>query len=429
MKEHALPQDVTGYRFHIIGNMTLKQFAEVAVGCVVGFLIYTTNLPVFIKWPLIMIAAGIGAMAAFVPFEERPLDQWIVAFFQALYRPTQFYWKRTSKIPEPFLYESKKELHSLIKEVDLSPARRQRVKEYLHSIPETQETDQMEQYSQQRLSEVMSIFDHSSSVAVVTAAPQAVTASQTMSVPQAAPIVETTDFTPPPEEMGVATVQLKRENKDVAAAAQGVNLSGLQKDSARKVEIKQDIIPSSAEISSIFTATSSVIDYKTNDASPAAPSASARPQATVVSVPETQSIQIAQRTLSDKKDIYEDPTQTGVYVNPESIPHNVFTQPTSQAVENANLPFPTKPTDPNKVVGMVIDAQNTPLTNAIVEVLTPEGFPARAVKTNMLGQFFITTPLSNGTYTLATEKEGYQFSPQQLIISGKILDPIEVRSV
>src|SRR5579859_219090 len=133
MKEHALPQDVTGYKFHIIGNMTLKQFGEVAAGVIVGYLIYTTNLANFLKWPMILVAAGSGAFAAFVPFEERPFDHWIVAFFQALYRPTQFYWRRNQKIPEPFLYKPNTAV-SLVQEVDLSPARKQRVKEYLRSI-------------------------------------------------------------------------------------------------------------------------------------------------------------------------------------------------------------------------------------------------------------------------------------------------------
>ena len=45
MREHQVPQDITGYNFHIIGEMTIKQFAEVAVGVVIAVIIYTTNLP------------------------------------------------------------------------------------------------------------------------------------------------------------------------------------------------------------------------------------------------------------------------------------------------------------------------------------------------------------------------------------------------
>src|SRR5262245_9272112 len=104
MREHPIPQDVVGYRFHIIGNMTIKQFAEIGAGCILAFIIYSTNLFAFLKWPLIGISIGVGALAAFVPFEERPLDHWLMTFFRVMYRPTLFYWRREPQIPEPFLY-------------------------------------------------------------------------------------------------------------------------------------------------------------------------------------------------------------------------------------------------------------------------------------------------------------------------------------
>ena len=39
MKQHPIPQDITGYKFHLIGAMTLKQFAEVAVGAIIAFIV------------------------------------------------------------------------------------------------------------------------------------------------------------------------------------------------------------------------------------------------------------------------------------------------------------------------------------------------------------------------------------------------------
>lgn len=160
MREHALPQDVTGYKFHIIGNMTLKQFAEVAIGCVIGFFIYQTNLPLILKWPAILFFAGMGAITAFVPFEERPFDHWIVAFFHALYRPTQFYWKRSSKIPDAFLYKSASTTQSTVVPVDLAPARRQRVTEFLHTVSDDGPAgDALDQQEGQQIDDVMNLFN------------------------------------------------------------------------------------------------------------------------------------------------------------------------------------------------------------------------------------------------------------------------------
>jgi hypothetical protein len=296
MREHALPQDVTGYKFHIIGNMTLKQFAEVASGCVAGFFVYQTNLPIFIKWPTILLLAGAGAFAAFVPFEERPFDHWIVAFFKALYRPTQFYWTRSSKIPDAFLYKNNSNLILTTAPVDLTPARRQRVTEFLHTVSSnTTEQDPLDERANQHIDSVMSFFSQNPADQFVTAAPVSTTVSD---------------------------------------------------------EQIEDVMDASA--------------------------------------PEVDASEVVEAIM-----------------------------------DKAALQMPA---EPNKVVGLVLDANNTPLTNVIVEVLTQDGLSARAVKTNNQGQFFITTPLNEGTYIIQAEKEGLQFSPQQLIVDGNLIAPIELHS-
>src|SRR5581483_6076929 len=98
MEQHPVPQNISSYQFHLVGDMTLKQFLELAGGVLVGVLFYATSLPGIIKWPLILISAGIGAALAFVPFEERPLEQWIVAFFRSVYSPTLFHWEKVTGV-------------------------------------------------------------------------------------------------------------------------------------------------------------------------------------------------------------------------------------------------------------------------------------------------------------------------------------------
>ncbi len=354
MKEHALPQDVTGYQFHIIGNMTIKQFAEVGAGVLAGFLIYSTNLTNFLKWPLILTTVAVGAFAAFVPFEERPFDHWIVAFFQALYRPTQFYWKRNQKIPEPFLYKPNTAV-SLVQEVDLSPARKQRVKEYLRSI-NTEIKDDEDVELENQANSVINIFQSDqplSSPDPIVQAPVAPT-----------PAVPTTTPPQPPQPQQPAQ----------------------------------------------------------------------QPQ--ILETPAADFIEVAPIKIHEPGPEFLDPTQ-------QSADENAITddgyiaanapayQPiaaTRPVVHNTTLPFPDKPTEPNKLVGMILDQQDNPISDVIVEIVTQQGMPARAVKTNLLGQFFIATPLNNGTYTLKAEKDGLRFEPQQLIVDGNIIEPVEVRS-
>ncbi len=74
--------------------MTLKQFLEIATGVVIAIVIYSSGLHFIIKWPLILISVIMGGALAFVPFEERPLEKWIFAFFRSIYSPTVFKWER-----------------------------------------------------------------------------------------------------------------------------------------------------------------------------------------------------------------------------------------------------------------------------------------------------------------------------------------------
>lgn len=94
MEQHPVPQQISAYRFKLVGDMTLKQFLEIATGVVIAVVIYSSGLHFIIKWPLILISVIIGGALAFVPFEERPLERWIFAFFRSIYSPTIFNWKK-----------------------------------------------------------------------------------------------------------------------------------------------------------------------------------------------------------------------------------------------------------------------------------------------------------------------------------------------
>jgi hypothetical protein len=99
MEQHPIPQQISSYQFKLVGDMTLKQFFQVAGGVVVSLIFYSTPLHPLIKWPFILLSAGLGAAMAFLPFQERPLEKWIVAFFRSIYSPTIYTWQKTDKPP------------------------------------------------------------------------------------------------------------------------------------------------------------------------------------------------------------------------------------------------------------------------------------------------------------------------------------------
>lgn len=161
MIQHSIPQDITGYKFHLIGSMTLKQFGELAAGAIIAFIVFKSNLIAIVKWPLFIFIIILAVMIAFVPIEERPLDFWIVTFLKNLWKPTKFFWKKTPKVPDFFNYQVDQNQNlDITPEVNYSPARKQRIQEYLKSIPSADEDlDQWDLHYNQRAGDLLANFN------------------------------------------------------------------------------------------------------------------------------------------------------------------------------------------------------------------------------------------------------------------------------
>jgi len=102
MQQHPVPQDIIAYKFRLVGSMTLKQFAELAAGLVIAWITFNSTANFIIKWTLGPFAALLGFALAFVPIEDRPLDQWIINFIKAIYKPTQFLYRPLAKVLDIF---------------------------------------------------------------------------------------------------------------------------------------------------------------------------------------------------------------------------------------------------------------------------------------------------------------------------------------
>src|SRR3990172_2477696 len=131
MEQHPLPQDITAYKFHLVGSMTLKQFLELAGGIVLAWLIFSSSLNFLIKWTLAPTIAFFGFALAFIPIEDRPLDQWILNFFKAIYQPTQFVYRPQPKPPE-FMEPLKPHITNTNTAAPANPAQ---MEDYLKSLP------------------------------------------------------------------------------------------------------------------------------------------------------------------------------------------------------------------------------------------------------------------------------------------------------
>ncbi|HCR80929.1 MAG: hypothetical protein UY47_C0003G0027 [Parcubacteria group bacterium GW2011_GWB1_49_7] len=357
MKEHPIPQDVTGYKFHIVGNMTLKQFAEVGAGVLVAVILYNTNLLAFIKWPLIMLSVGLGGMMAFVPIEERPLDHWIVTFFRRLYSPTKFYWRKDSTIPFALKPEKTGEKPAEPQfEIDLTPARQQRIRDYLASVSQPTPLSETDQAESAQVSKILQTFDE---------VPVEVVRSKQMKIkPQLTPRIRKLSVSQhqPAEKQTVFQTELTTTEKTPAAK----NLP-LTKPPTTELPAKPELEPVATTPIEVFA-------------------------------DETPPIE------------------------------NTYTAPQQSAATNAKLPFPQKNLSPNTIMGMVLTPDDKLVDRAVVTIKNLQGKVIRALKTNLLGQFFATTPLPNGTYVVSAEKEGLSFPEQTFSLNGSVLQPLELRA-
>jgi len=89
---------------------------------------------------------------------------------------------------------------------------------------------------------------------------------------------------------------------------------------------------------------------------------------------------------------------------------------------------PALTSTPNVINGIVKDPQGLLLSDVIIVVKDSGGQPVRALKSNKIGQFAISTPLPNGTYIMELESPGHSFDIVEVDVEGKVMHPIQIQA-
>jgi hypothetical protein len=309
MYQHPIPQNVTSYQFRLVGDLTLKQFLEFLIGVGLAVLFYFSNLYAPLKAVLMGASVVFGIALAFIPIEERPLDQWVIAFFRAIYRPTQFIWRKQPLLPEYFSYQVITTTQSTIETSDANAHRKQAgLTSYMQTLPTDDLYNDLDTQQHEQLNYVTSLFSSSTTYSSHAA----------------------TSPNPP--------------------------------------------TPSKAQS-----------QVATSNHSPKTPQA----QVHIPVTPETTTIPA------------------------HSINHQAAT-------------LPPAPETVNTITGVIITPSQNPLENVMIEILDESNTPVRATKTNKLGQFFSSTPLKNGTYTISVEADGYNPGIISFEANGQIIPPVVI---
>jgi hypothetical protein len=311
-KQHAVPQHITAFEFKLIGDLTVKQFLFAGVGVAVAYAAYISDLNFILKWVLILTSATLGLGTAFLPIQDRTLDQWILNFVRAILSPTQRVWRKEPLPPEYLREDYSQFLTSQV--LSLTPLQsRQKLAAYLQAAEGGKsQLDLAEEAFVQRLNFEIPVVP-GGDVKEVRIEPKPPT------------------ITPPSVVAGVIEVEAPEKRKGV--------LPQIIEETKKEQNIE--------------------LQERLKTAAPPKPS-----------------------------------LEKGV---------------------------------PNIVKGIVKDSRNRFLEGAVVIVKDEGGDPVRALKTNQLGQFAVSTPLENGTYTVEISARGRQFDIIKITADGSVLPPLEFR--
>ena len=373
MQQHPIPQHVTGYKFHLVGDMTLKQFIQLATGIVLAWVIFSSNLNFLFKWTLGPISAFLGFALAFIPIEDRPLDQWIINFFKSIYSPTQYHFKAEPKELNIF---SASQVRPQTTETQVSDPKK--LDQYLQSLPSS--TTAFDQAEERYLEHLNNLFG------------------------------------------AVGKTTVKKIKEDLTPPT-------LTPDPVKGIKVRKLHHP---QMCLLPHATTYQTHYDNRIAAMPNKTANNNDLANAKSTAKSlQSLPGEYRAPMPKKTTTNSLGANAIRQKPVKriYPANARPkQPFTDTTYAKDIILPQLPEKPNLLAGITLDKQAKIIGNVILEIRDSQNRPVRALKSNKLGQFFISTPLSDGVYQLDAEHTDHRFAIMKLEAKGEVIPPIKLQA-
>ncbi len=378
MEDHPIPQDITGFQFKLIGDMTIKQFAYVAAGAILAWIFFSIPLPGIIKFPLSALSALTGIGFAFFPISGRPMDTMAYNFVKALFTPSQYVYQKTGG--------------QIFTPTPGTPS--------THTAAMPAEIRSPQQGNEQDKKEEVLLSSIITAQAIIPPSPHIITQSIA----------------------GGPKPQPASNRLSPQATAGGEKSEDIQQEEANLVQEetvleKQLQAAKTEEASAVNTPSSADMHKKVLELEKLVQETATQRQEL-----ERQILSLQQKLSNQTQTTYTPSTAT-----PKQVTKNVRVV---QPGMGRSVGLPTAPEYPNLLTGIIKDPRGNPLPNILVEVKDKEGNPVRAFKTNGLGQFLAATALSNGTYNIVFEDSRGQnkFDTVELTATGEIILPLEIIS-
>ena len=390
MEQHPVPQNITTYQFRLVGDMTLKQFLELASGVVTAYLVFNSSWNLLLRWTLGPILAFFGFALAFLPIEDRPLDQWIINFFRSIYAPTQYLWRQKPKKLD--FFAPSKGLPRVPVDTGTLRGHPEKLAEYLKTLPQTPETS-FEQAEKKYLQHIASLFG-------------------ALGLPPSSPAEPSHPGQPQtpvkPGLKGVRVRKLLHPQMCLLPHASLYQAPAEPKTAAMPVYPDRNVgaptpIPPPPATTKPPTASTA-----------AAPAKPAKP---------VKKLPAKNPPRSRQKPDRGSTATTTVGSGPAPQP-----QPTTTPAFAKDVILPQTPEKPNLLAGVTLDSLGKIIPSVILEIKDNQGHPVRALKSNKLGQFFIATPLPDGIYHIEADHPDHAFAIIKLEAKGEIVPPLKIQA-
>lgn len=367
---HAVPQNVTDFQFHLVGDMTIKQFGYLGTGMAAAYLTYVifSSIAPYFAYPLVVIFAGSGAALAFIPIQERPLDQWLLSFVKAIFRPTQLKYKSATLSKEDPNFNNRIQLYfQYLNAPVVAPVAT--VTAPAAPIADSVSTPPASNRTSRPISELINQAEATAQNAP--AETPAINPAPVSKLPTSEQIDKTLELAKQAQNIQTAIIESEHQLNEIKTNAAQVGSDPKQFSQKFQQELAnlQQLNQAAAQISQ-------------------------------------KQAEFTRITLPSPSVIPQDAKITILPNRPKSIPTMTLTS------------------TPNLINGIITDALGNYVEQAIIVAHDRQGVPVRALKSNKLGQFIAATPLPSGTFIINVERDNLLFDTIQIELDGAVLKPI-----
>jgi len=476
--QHPIPQNIMSVEFKLIGDMTVKQFVYLASGIFVAYVVNGMGLPFFFRYPIAGTALVLGIGMAFFPIQDRGLDQWIKNFLVSAFSPQQMIWRKNPGAPIYFLADYAKQVKremiavtpdfgrnkvanflNIVEKEDIDPllSKERTFLKHLNS-----DVDSFEDYSLYEFPEdyatnkIISLdgvhkkemakeqernFDMPEQ-AVVRTIPQDNTPTKHTQIDLDKQLKELkslmdklkNDFSKLHERTGKGRkeigedIKIKKDSKMIDRKLKAISLKTEDIDKLNKDnKLKDDIYSFRDEIKKLRFENKD-LEKKLSQ------------QKSLLKITEDGS-NVTERYKQRIEELEADKLkmQDEIFNSSRVAGKGLDSQGTIEIKKEDNAKdaeFAINEIDqikvkltntPNVINGTIKDTNDKLIIGAVVIVKDESGNSVRALKSNDLGQFVISTPLSNDTYNVQVVKQGYNFDIISVVLNGEVLSPILIK--